>query len=852
MNTETWTTIEEYFRKATRLGESEIQAFLESIESPEVRARVSSLIARRRQVERFLTASAAEISHGIVDPDDEEASLSGVVIGNYRVVREIARGGMGAVYLAERADGEFEGRAALKLLRGELDSEDFRRRFKYEVQVLSGLKHAFIASLLDAGTSEEGVPYIAMEFVDGIPLDEYCRENHLTIPEILRLFQKVCDAVSHAHRNLIVHRDLKPSNILITNDGSPKLLDFGISKILTNNRAENDLHTVTRLGAMTPEFAAPEQLRAEQVVTTADIYSLGVILYLLLTGRRPFEFEGNQFEFVKAVCESESVAPSAVYQSEASRNQTNYPMNADAKSLIGDLDKIVLKALKKEPERRFASVDQFSQDIQRFLEGRPVLAQNDTLRYRLSKFIVRNRVAAMAGLLAVLILAVGISAVIRQSHIAQAERDRARIEEAKAEKINEFLQGLLNFSNPSWISSNPERNRNATISEALDLASERAELELANEPEVLAAVQFTLGSTYLSQGRYKEAERHLRSAVKGHSATLGASDSMTLRSGLALADALLLQGKYQEAELRYREIIPGLKSVAAEEDSERKWLAAAHNDLGLLLNVTGRTEEAEQEFREVLASAEELKENDRSIIPIALGNLGLAYRDRGDLRGALEIFQRAENEYEKLSRRPSFEFALLLNNIAIVQKLIGKFDEAESNSKESYEMMLDTVGKSHQYTAYPLIQLSDIYYRKGKFQKSLEFAQKALEIQKKLLNLNHNDISYTNLVLGKAKTSTGRLSEGEKFLRRSLKTRNATLKKPHYLKAEVFLALGENLSAQERNKEALDYLSAAESMLAATVGREHPTSKESSRALLRLESKLAGRSSRDRRRKGQE
>jgi len=290
------------------------------------------------------------------------------VIGPYRVVRELARGGMGVVYLAERADGQFEQRVALKLMKRGMDSEEIHQRFLAERQILAQLTHPHIARLLDGGVSNEGQPYFAIEYVDGTAITAHCEARQLGVEQRLRLFLDVCDAVRYAHQNLVVHRDLKPSNILVTADGQAKLLDFGIAKLLRQETGETGL-TQTGLRVMTPEYAAPEQVLGEPVTTATDVYALGAVLYELLTGRRAHHLQSRTpTEVERVICEVEPEAPSAV------------TTGALRKRLRGDLDTIALTALKKEPERRYPTVEQLASDVARFLGGLPVTARPDTWR----------------------------------------------------------------------------------------------------------------------------------------------------------------------------------------------------------------------------------------------------------------------------------------------------------------------------------------------------------------------------------------------------------------------------------------------------------------------------------------
>ena len=449
MKTENWIKVKELLQEVLPLDLPERKNFLEnSGVSAEIRREVESLLAFEEESEDLMRLPSFEFSKDFFDADgDGKNRLIGQKIGVYEIVGELGQGGMGAVYLAERTDGKFKQKVALKLLKREMNTVALRAHFRQEREILASLEHSNIARLLDAGTTDDHVPFIAMEYVEGLPIDDYCNRHDLDLTDRLNLFRTVCSIVNFAHRNLIVHRDLKPSNILVTFDGSPKLLDFGISKILSTE-PENTA-TITKLGVMTPGYASPEQLRGESVTTATDIYSLGVILYELLSGHRPFETkENDRREIYRAVIEIEPERPSSVVISDfgfgiadlkktasAAENRQRTADNRlktnpksqipNPKSLKGDLDNIVLKALKKEPERRYSSAENFSEDIRRHLEGLPVTARPDTFAYRAEKFIKRNSLSVLAGALILLAIIGGVAATLWQARIAQAERVKA-------------------------------------------------------------------------------------------------------------------------------------------------------------------------------------------------------------------------------------------------------------------------------------------------------------------------------------------------------------------------------------------------------------------------------------------
>src|SRR5215472_76642 len=491
MEPERWRQVEEVFHAALECDPGQRSAYLDSSCGGDalLREEVESLLASYRN-NQFTEAAA--FSDGVRLLESTQ-SLSGRRIGPYRVIREIGEGGMGAVYLAARADDFFQKQVAIKVIPRGLDTQSIIQRFQAERQILASLEHPNITRLLDGGATEDGLQYLVMEFVKGQPIDKYCEEHKLSILERLRLFQSVCAAVHYAHQNLIIHRDIKAANVLVTEEGVPMLLDFGIAKLLARDAGGES--TMTAMRWMTPEYASPEQVRGKPVTTATDVYSLGVLLYELLARRRPYQLTDKPASEVdRIICEEEPEKPSAV--------------NPDKiRALRGDLDNIVLMAMRKEPQSRYGSVEQFSGDIRRHLDGLPVAARRDTAGYRAAKFIVRHKAGVAAAALLVVTLAAGIVATTRQARLA-------RIETVKAQRIKAFLQDMLSFSSSAYVSPNSNKNPDVKMSEVLEQAAKRAEIELADQPEVLVEVQRTIGEVYLSQGRYDQAERILRTCLE--------------------------------------------------------------------------------------------------------------------------------------------------------------------------------------------------------------------------------------------------------------------------------------------------------------------------------------------------
>lgn len=520
MRTENWTTIKELLQKSLNLPPAGRQEFLDNCGiNGEVRREVESLLTHEARAKDFMSVTASGFTEGFFDGSGHsENSLIGQRIGVYEIVGELGQGGMGAVYLAKRTDGKFAQRVAVKMLRREFNTEKIRRNFTREKEILATLVHPNIATLIDTGTTADGVPYLVMEYVEGETIDAFCRARTLTLNERLKLFNRICDAVAFAHRNLIVHRDLKPANILVTKDGTPKLLDFGISKLLAAET--DDEHTITNLGAMTPQYASPEQIRGEAVTTATDIYSLGVVLFKILTESFPYNFKNKtNGSLLREITESEPTLPSETI----STNKDEEVKNISPSQLKGDLDNIILKALRKNPERRYQTIEQFSADVWRFIDGMPVLARPNTFLYQASKFYGRNKVSVLAAVFIFLSLITGIAVAVSQANAAQkqarlaadaqrqaeVETERANAEKEKAERTSRFMQSFLEYANPNWYGRGKGRF-DVTVREAIDDAATRIDTELADEPEVRADLHYTVGIVYSTHGESELAFPHFR------------------------------------------------------------------------------------------------------------------------------------------------------------------------------------------------------------------------------------------------------------------------------------------------------------------------------------------------------
>lgn len=476
MHVENWPNLKELLLQALELEPAARPHFIETIPAAQVRHELTSLLSFDGDSQDFMSAPAASLAGGLFSVDEVSDKIP-AEIGPFRIVRELGIGGMGAVYLAERVDGKFSQQVAIKLVKREFNAARVRAAFAREIDILAKLVHPNIARLLDTGVTDDGIPYLVMEYVDGRPIDRFCTERALPLAGTLKLFNKVCEAVAFSHQNLIVHRDIKPSNIIVQSDGTPKLLDFGISKLLVEGERDTAL---TLLGAMTPEYASPEQIGRGNVTTATDVYSLGVILYKLLTGKVPFTGDNMLSDIVHSdpPAPSKTVGPVSRYS---------------AAHLRGDLDNIVLKAMNKDSQQRYLTIEQLREDIWRYIDGHPVHARRPTLSYRLVKSIRRYKVAAAAALLIVASIFAGTSVALWQATeargqavIAASETEKAKAEEKRSEKISKFMFKVLSYADPSWYAEGAKEKGQARVIDVMLELSDDIDKQFAGEADIAA------------------------------------------------------------------------------------------------------------------------------------------------------------------------------------------------------------------------------------------------------------------------------------------------------------------------------------------------------------------------------
>jgi serine/threonine-protein kinase len=770
MEREHWARIEEILFAVSELPETARAGAAARMcgDQPALQAEVMSLLQHERHVGKFLEEPALGTDFVLLPADASAApdEMSGAVrdemigrtVGRYRIERRLASGGMGVVYLAARADGQFAQRVALKIVKRGMDTDEILRRFRRERQTLAALGHANIARLIDGGATDNGQPYLVMEFVEGEPIDAYCDRHRLGVRERIRLLLTVCDAVQHAHQHLVVHRDLKPSNILVTSDGTPKLLDFGIAVVID---AHGDpLMTAASERRLTPEYASPEQIDGRASTTTSDVYSLGVILYELLTGSPPYRFTTRTSADIQhTVAESLPLAPSEVVrrsESDAAARQRDSSPRELARRLSADLDTIVMCALRKEPERRYASVERFAGDLRRYLKRLPVSARRDTWAYRATKFAQRHALATALGGSCALALSIGAIATAWQARIAGAERDRAVAARAQSEATTRFLREMLSSVDPS------RSGRGVLVQDVLDEAAKRLSGELATQPLVRASLRDTIGTTYLSLGLYPQAEEQLRLALAEREALLDDHHADVAHTRCNLASVLFAEHDLDDAA---QEIDRALAAFGRGDESNAD-RASALSSLGAVRRAQGHIEEGERLQRE-----------------------------------ALEIRRRIGPE--------TLDTAESLNNLAAVLLPQHRLDEAQGLIEESLKIRRSKLGPEHPLVVQSIDNLGVLLSLEGDLAAAESCFRSALEIEVRELGDEHPDVAVTRRSLGLMLARRGELAEAEQLLRASLTARAKIFEPSDARRIMTELDLAELLLSEGRGDGGSEHVEAA-------------------------------------------
>lgn len=774
-----------------------------------MRQAVAGMLAADEDAPAILDASLDGLTALVDQPTI--ANLLGQEIGPYTVLRELGRGGMGTVYLAERRD--IQKQVALKLVRDPLASPERVQRFLFEQRVLARLEHPHIARLLDAGVTEQGTPYFAMDYVAGLPIDVYCETHRLSIDERLALFEQVCQAVQFAHQNLVVHRDLKPSNILVREGGAVKLLDFGIAKLLEQDEAEELMLTCSGMRVMTPDYAAPEQMRGEGVTTATDVYALGVVLYHLLTGRRPYMFStGSMVDAEKVICGVEPEKPSTVIRQEVKVSgdaapsvmpehisaARQIPLHGLRRRLRGDLDTILLTALQKDPERRYQHAGLLLSDLKRHRAGLPIMARKDSWGYRAQKFSRRHIAGLTVAVLAlVVLLGFGLFYTLRVTQ----ERDRAELAFEKANYVAAFLEEMLSEADPAQSRGTP---LNAV--QMLDRGAKKVEQELSGQPALQAELFSVMAHVYLSLGRFEQAEPLVQKGLTLRKTLYGPSHPEVAKGLYDLGTLLAAQSAYPEAEEAFSaalaiyqtslgdvspEGVETLGEIARMEKAQGDYAGAEPllrkvlqqkstlfgeehpvtvntlNQLGGLLLRMNRHDEAGEVFGEVLALR---RKNHGALHPdvaAALNNLAIIRLAQEKFVEAERLFRENLQIVETLYEGPHPRVASALQNLALTLQRKGAYEEAETHYRATVAITRQ-IFNAHPALASALLDFGILLALKEAYPEAESSFREALAIYRDMLGDEHEDTAKTRYHLGVLLLDTGRVEEAAPHLRESL------------------------------------------------------------------------------------
>ena len=749
-----------------------------------------------------------------IKSDVSEAALeAGTRFGAYQLERQVGLGGMGEVWLARRIDGRFEGAVALKVLHAHVAQSAARERFVREGKILGQLSHPHIARLLDAGATSMGVLYFVLEYVEGKPIDQWCDEHSLDVPARLQLFLQVGDAVAHAHAHLVIHRDLKPPNILVTAQGEIKLLDFGIAKLVEPEKPAEETE-LTRLSgrALTPDFAAPEQILGQPVTTATDVYSLGILLYVLLCGRRPYSRQHmTARELEHDVLTAEAIplgrATLAGDDANAIAAQRSSTPQKLKRALSGDLSTIVAKALQAEPGRRYATVEQLSADVGRYLSGQPVLAVRDTWSYRTRKFVTRHAVGVSVGIASVLLLA-GF-AVAMYTQMQRTARERVR-----AEQVSSFLVDLFELSDPYKGSGNE-----VTARRLLDIGTKRVETRFAAQPETRAALLGTMGRVYNRLGLAGEARPLLEKALQGQIEIHGREHPDVAALLNEIGNALADEGQLELAEARLQEALQMRRRLLGPDAPE---VAETLMALGRVAFDRGEQKVAEQYYRDSLALYLRRGLQSTTEAAQAMNELAslLTFVGRYDeaaqlLHDALKIDRAAFGE--------DYPGAIMeTHNLAFVLQTQGKFAEAEPLFLKSNEQLRRVLGPEHQYTIDALANYGRFLRRKGDLVGAEKVLREVLELNQRIRGPGMPLSARVEANLAILLHDAGRLSEAEAQFRAALETYTKTLPSNHTSFAPALAGLGRVLVDEGRIAEAVPLLRHATEIATATMPADSP------------------------------
>jgi eukaryotic-like serine/threonine-protein kinase len=707
--------------------------------------------AAARELEGLLAAADrtdSRLDHHAVDAFSQmietAPSLIGRTLGAYRVTNVIGRGGMGVVFEGQHTDPQLAKRVAIKTLAIGIERPERLWRFRRERQILAGLEHPNIGALYDGGTTDDGVPYLVMEYVDGQRLDLWCDAHRLEIPQRIELFRQVCAGVQFAHSKLVVHRDLKPSNILVTEQGVVKLLDFGIAKLLTAD--DHDETTRGGIAPLTAAYASPEQARGENITTASDVYSLGVILYRLLTGSAPYDVDGRSPADVLRIL---STQPPQVPSDDATDAHARTCGVSDARALratlAGELDAIVLMALRKEPERRYPSVEAFSADLERYLRGLPVAARPDTFGYLARKFIGRERALVGGVTVAALALVVGSVMSMRSASVAREEATRSQ-------RMTRYLQAIVGSADQSWWGLF-RGGKDVTLREAIDSVRLRVASELPNDPRTRADLYFTLGLSYRTFNRLDVALSLFDSARILHSRSISPQSYEVARDIESYGNMLQEAGKIDSADAAFRNALARYRAMRTPPDSDITHCLVA---LGQILVVhQAKVDEGMPLLREAVARERASPKPRWSLLAIAENGLAGGYIQLGNGAASDSAFERAAVALQRDSARTGSDLGLLLMNWGTSVGRRGDFQRAAELKRRGLRIIYSTLGPTHYVAAVGASRVADELIHLNRIAEGRGLVDSALATHEAAAPRSLPEISYSLRLLAAYQLAAG-------------------------------------------------------------------------------------------------
>lgn len=661
-------------------------------------------------------------------------SLIGENIGAYTIREKIGEGGMGAVYRAQRSDGEFDHEVAIKIIRHSRATDQNIKRFKREQRILAGLNHPGIARLFDGGVTEDGSPYIVMEYVNGIAIDDFCEQHDCSLKQKLALFQQVLEAVRYAHENLVIHRDLKPANILVNQAGEIKVLDFGISKLLEQEKDTEITQTGTRL--LTPRYAAPEQITQKNITTSTDLYALGIILYELLSGKNPYDLEGaSPYEIEEAVVHQEPPAPGSRAETKIIR-----------KTLKGDLNAIVLKAIRKNPTQRYRVANEFIEDLNNYHQGMPVSARTGSIPYRSKKFISRHKLGIAAAFL-LMVLSAGFT-IIHTSRITQ-ERNNARLEAQKATQIKNLLIDILQQQDPF-----AQPNRNITLAEILDVGVQDIENSLDNQPEIKAELLGLMGDNHASLGNFKKGEDLVKKALDLYDPTQLESALQTYINNLSRLGRIQYRtGRFKEAESSYFEALELVKHEYGENASQ---ITHLYSSLASVYREKGQLLKTEEFYKRAIALADSTQ---KLALATSLGNLAIAYRDQEQFDKALTLHKQSLELEHQVHDTLHPDLASAYNNLAFTYQQKGDFPKADSLHQIALSMRRKLFPPDHHHIASSLVRMGLLKIKQFHTQDAEQYLKDGYDILSSKLPEEHWQVLSAKGGLAVSRAMQGKFKE---------------------------------------------------------------------------------------------